>query len=94
MVEIPEKPKDPAADFEDREWLESLSPEQLGKYNETLAKADALLDEIQATERSLSELTERSLLAVGAKWGKDSPQYKAAGGTRRSETKRTKKVEG
>ncbi|NJL40808.1 MAG: hypothetical protein HC840_18045 [Leptolyngbyaceae cyanobacterium RM2_2_4] len=57
-------------------------------YNTTLSTADAAGTAVAEFEKSLSELSEDMLLAVAAKFGKDSPEYEMAGGVRRSERKR------
>lgn len=57
-------------------------------YNSLLAKIDGLRSEIRADERDIRNLSERMLLAVGARYGKDSAEYKKAGGTRKSERQR------
>ena len=57
-------------------------------YNTTLSTVDAAGTAVAEFEKSLSEMSEDMLLAVAAKFGKDSPEYEMAGGVRRSERKR------
>jgi hypothetical protein len=57
-------------------------------YNTTLSAADAAATAVAEFEKTLSELSEDMLIAVAAKFGKDSPEYEMAGGVRRSERKR------
>ncbi|XGB42155.1 MAG: hypothetical protein LVS60_18685 [Nodosilinea sp. LVE1205-7] len=62
--------------------------EQIADYNETLALADRANRSVRDGEQKLRELSERMLIAVAARYGKDSPEYEMAGGTRRSNRKR------
>ena len=62
--------------------------QMLDAYNTLLADADALKNRLVTTEKDLSEYSERVLLAVAAKYGKDSDEYERAGGVRRSDRKR------
>lgn len=65
-----------------------LLQSQLGTYNEFLSFADRALSTVEDTERQLRNLSERMLIAVAARYGKDSYEYEMAGGTRKSERKR------
>lgn len=60
----------------------------LDAYNRALAAADTASNALQDAEKELAAHTERMLLAVAAKHGKDSYEYELAGGTRKSERKR------
>ncbi|MEO0758515.1 MAG: hypothetical protein AAFY78_16770 [Cyanobacteria bacterium J06648_16] len=62
--------------------------QKVGTYNSLLATLDGLRSELRTDERNLRDLSERMLLAVGARFGKDSVEYKKAGGVRKSERKR------
>ncbi|MEO0541263.1 MAG: hypothetical protein AAFZ80_10415 [Cyanobacteria bacterium P01_A01_bin.105] len=62
--------------------------DKIKAYNTMLATVDGLRSEIRADEAELRDLYERVLLAVGARYGKDSAEYKKAGGVRKSERKR------
>ncbi|MEL6326713.1 MAG: hypothetical protein AAFQ61_07395 [Cyanobacteria bacterium J06626_23] len=62
--------------------------QKVGTYNSLLATLDGLRSELRTDERNLRDLSERMLLAVGARFGKDSVEYKKAGGVRKSERRR------
>ena len=66
----------------------ALLRSQLASYNESLSFADRALNAVQDTEKQIRDLSERMLIAVAAKYGKDSYEYEMAGGTRKSERKR------
>ncbi len=57
-------------------------------YNSTLSTVDLTQGAFELAEKSLMELTEHVLVSVAAKYGKNSDEYKMAGGVRRSERKR------
>ncbi len=61
---------------------------QLASYNESLAMIDRAAGTVQDTEQQLRTLSERMLIAVAARYGKDSYEYEMAGGTRKSDRKR------
>lgn len=60
---------------------------KLAVYNATLSLADAQMNDLLATEKSLNALGEIMLTGVGFKYGKDSNEYEKAGGVRTSERK-------
>lgn len=60
----------------------------LDAYNKALAAADAAANALQNAEEQLGDLSERMLVGVAAKYGKDSYEYEMAGGTRKSDRKR------
>lgn len=62
---------------------------RLATYNESLSMIDRAAGTIQDTEQQLRTLSERMLIAVAARYGKDSYEYEMAGGTRKSERKRS-----
>jgi hypothetical protein len=67
---------------------------QLDTYNESLSFVDRALSMVRDTEKDIRVLSERMLIAVAAKYGKDSYEYEMAGGVRKSERKRpTRKVD-
>jgi hypothetical protein len=70
----------------------------LDRYNALLTEADLLADQFDNAETGLKDWSERMLAGVGVKYGKDSPEYEAAGGVRKSERKKpvrkTTKAEG
>jgi hypothetical protein len=57
-------------------------------YNDKLAEADELMDSFDGAEKDLNDLSERMLDGVSVKYGKDSDEYKTAGGTKKSERAR------
>jgi hypothetical protein len=60
--------------------------QDLRVYNTLLAQLDQVTALIKAKERDLSRLSERMLAAIVAKYGRDSLEYQAAGGTKRGDT--------
>lgn len=64
----------------------------LEDYNSLLSLVDQKSNVFDTLEKHLRDLHERILLAVAAKYGKDSDEYEMAGGKRKSErAKPTKK---
>lgn len=63
----------------------------LSKYNTTLSQADEDQNKFEMSEKDLKDYHERILLAVAAKYGKDSNEYEKAGGTKKSEKKKPTK---
>jgi hypothetical protein len=63
--------------------------DKLDSYNEKLSALDSLQNEIDTSEMALREKNTRLLSAAEAHYGPDSNEYEQAGGTRRSERKRT-----
>lgn len=61
----------------------------LESYNQLLASVDQKANDLLAKEKELADLSERMLAGVGAKFGRDSNEYEMAGGTRKSERKRS-----
>ncbi|MDZ8228171.1 hypothetical protein [Nostoc sp. ChiVER01] len=62
--------------------------DKLEAYNSSLSTVDLTQGTLELAEKSLMELTEHMLVSVAAKYGKNSDEYKMAGGVRRSERKR------
>ena len=60
----------------------------LETYNTRLSLADEGQALFEADEKDIAEFSERVLLSVAAKYGKDSLEYEKAGGTRKSERKK------
>ena len=65
--------------------------DSLESYNTALSIVDEKRNTFENDERDLSDMYERVLLGVGAKFGKDSIQYEKAGGTRKSERRKSPK---
>lgn len=61
-------------------------------YNTQLALADSLRSSLIEKEKLLRAFSERMLTGVAAKFGKDSEQYQKAGGTKKSERKKPKRI--
>lgn len=57
-------------------------------YNNLLSQVDASYNDCIAQLDVIKELSERMLIAVAAKYGKNSNEYEMAGGVRKSERKR------
>ncbi|MBN3944576.1 hypothetical protein [Nostoc sp. NMS9] len=82
---------DPSMDFGDARNLQNLTQmiqqyrSKIDTYNTTLAVIDSYTSEMKELEKSLSELTEKMLLGVAFKYGKDSHEYEMAGGVRKSD---------
>ncbi|MBI3723829.1 hypothetical protein HY251_07750 [bacterium] len=64
----------------------------LGAYNTLLTKADVALDAVRASERKGQDQLERVLAGIAAKYGRNSEEYKKAGGKRRSEIKHPRRT--
>ena len=62
---------------------------KLDEYNTLLSQADRVSGELEGLEKELTDLNERMLTGVATQFGKDSPEYEAAGGTRKSERKKS-----
>ncbi|MEH1845805.1 MAG: hypothetical protein V7L25_12610 [Nostoc sp.] len=81
----------PSVKFDEDYSLEKLieSIEQLRNkidvYNTALSVVDSSKTEIEEMEKNLSQLSEKMLMMVGIKYGKDSREYEMAGGVRYSD---------
>ena len=60
----------------------------LERYNTLLSQVDQVSNDFDVLQKKLKDTHERMLLAVAAKYGKDSDEYEMAGGKRKSERKR------
>ena len=65
--------------------------QKLETYNTALSTVDQAYTAVADSEKVLAEWTERMLIGVAGKYGKNSDEYKMAGGTRRVERKRPKR---
>lgn len=54
-------------------------------YNQLLATVDATYVEMLEMEKSLADLSDHMLLGVASQFGRNSSEYEAAGGVRKSE---------
>jgi multidrug efflux pump subunit AcrB len=57
-------------------------------YNALLSQVDQAYNDFLTAEKAIRDLSERMLIGVAAKYGKDSNEYEMAGGIRKSERKR------
>ncbi|MFH1499082.1 MAG: hypothetical protein ABII82_14800 [Verrucomicrobiota bacterium] len=57
------------------------SREKLSAYNALLSQADTARQAFAEAESTLSDFSDRMLANVGARYGKNSPEYLQAGGT-------------
>ncbi|MGI0484464.1 hypothetical protein ACN4EK_03445 [Pantanalinema rosaneae CENA516] len=62
--------------------------QKLESYNTSLSAVDQTYTAMEDAEEVMAEWTERMLIGVASKYGKNSDEYKMAGGTRRVERKR------
>lgn len=82
---------DPALDLGDRftlnDYVQTINQlrTRIDAHNSALAMISSSQTEIEALERTLNEMTERMLIGVAFKFGKDSREYEMAGGVRKSE---------
>jgi hypothetical protein len=65
--------------------------QKLELYNTALSTVDQTYTAVADSEKVMAEWTERMLIGVAGKYGKNSDEYKMAGGTRRVERKRPKR---
>ena len=64
------------------------SKTDLAEYNTALSTVDTKQSNFEASEKVVATWTERMLDGVSAKFGKESDEYAAAGGTKKSQHKR------
>ncbi|WP_293044688.1 hypothetical protein [Moorena sp. SIO1F2] len=62
--------------------------EKLENYNTMLSTIDGAYNNLLEAEEVLTDISEKMLLAVAVKYGKNSFEYEMAGGVRKSERKR------
>lgn len=58
---------------------------KLDVHNTALAIVDSSLTEVEEMEKNLRQLSEKMLMVVAIKYGKDSAEYEMAGGVRNSD---------
>ncbi|MFN6562930.1 MAG: hypothetical protein RMY28_024495 [Nostoc sp. ChiSLP01] len=82
---------DPNLDFGNGYSLKNLTElieklrSKIDEYNKLLELIDAMAIQIKESEKKLNEMSQRMLLGVAAKYGKDSCEYMMAGGVRTSD---------
>jgi uncharacterized protein YukE len=67
---------------------------KLAAYNTALSTIDKLTDDVNNAEKAVIAMSEKMLLGVGSRYGKNSQQYEMAGGARRGNTKKKQSVLG
>ena len=65
--------------------------EALIVYNTLLSEIDRAYNGFQALEKSLADMTDRMLTGVATQFGKNSDEYEMAGGTRKSDRRRSQR---
>jgi hypothetical protein len=63
---------------------------QLSQYNSTLSALDGMAESITSLERELRTYSEKMLMSVATRYGKESLEYMQAGGTPRKRKHRVK----
>jgi uncharacterized protein YukE len=63
--------------------------QSLQAYNRTLSTIDNLLTQVIENEEDLADFSEKILRGIAYKYGNNSHEYQMAGGTRKSDRKRT-----
>jgi hypothetical protein len=64
--------------------------EKLAAYNQAQSLVDKTQNALLEAERELNEYSERMLLSVASSYGKNSDEYEMAGGTRKSDRRRSR----
>ncbi|MEH1810194.1 hypothetical protein [Nostoc sp.] len=74
-------------DYSLEKLVESINQlrNKIDVYNTALSVVDSSKTEIEEMEKNLSQLSEKMLMVVGIKYGKDSREYEMAGGVRYSD---------
>ena len=60
----------------------------ISAYNALMTQLDTMTNDLKAQEIDLAEYSNRMLSGVATRFGKDSNEYEAAGGVRKSERKK------
>jgi hypothetical protein len=82
---------DPTLTFDDICNLQNLTQlidqfqNMLNDYNAAIAVIDSSKKKLDEMEKTLSQVSDKMLVGVGFKYGKDSDEYELAGGVRESE---------
>lgn len=61
----------------------------MNSYNQKLALADEARNDLERCEQELADLSRRILSGIGSRYGYDSNEYAKAGGTRKSDRKKS-----
>jgi hypothetical protein len=65
---------------------------KLKEYNDLLAQVDSTSTSLDLMENDMADMSDRMLKGVASQYGRDSEEYGQAGGTRKSEIKRSRKA--
>ncbi|MBC1242241.1 hypothetical protein [Nostoc sp. 2RC] len=82
---------DPNINFDDTYNLQNLNQlinsfhNMLDEYNAAIAMIDSSRKKLDEMEKTLSHVSDKMLVGVGFKYGKNSNEYELAGGVRDSE---------
>ncbi|MHC0061430.1 hypothetical protein ACWATR_00695 [Nostoc sp. UIC 10890] len=82
---------DPKINFDDTYNLQNLTQlidsfhNMLDEYNAAIAMIDSSRKKLDEMEKTLSQVSDKMLMGVGFKYGKNSNEYELAGGVRDSE---------
>ena len=82
---------DPNINFDDTYNLQNLNQliesfhNMLDDYNAAIAIIDSSRNKLDEMEKNLSQVSDKMLMGVGFKYGKNSNEYELAGGVRDSE---------
>ncbi|NDJ25251.1 hypothetical protein GS682_27145 [Nostoc sp. B(2019)] len=82
---------DPKMDFGDTRNLQNMTQlieqyrTKIDAYNTALAVIDSSKTEMDELDKTLNDLTEKMLIGVAFKYGKDSREYAMAGAVRKSD---------
>ncbi|MGF2039406.1 MAG: hypothetical protein RMZ43_029535 [Nostoc sp. CmiVER01] len=89
---------DPKINFDDTHNLQNLTHlidnfhNMLDDYNAAIAMIDSSRKKLDEMEKNLSQVSDKMLMGVGFKYGKNSNEYELAGGVRDSERVRKSRL--
>ncbi|WP_341530650.1 hypothetical protein WKK05_16055 [Nostoc sp. UHCC 0302] len=85
---------DPKMDFGDSRNLQNMTQlieqyrSKIDAYNTAISVIDSSRTEMEELDKALKDLTEKMLIGVAFKYGKDSREYEMAGAVRKSDRNR------
>ena len=89
---------DPNISFNDNYNLQNLTQiiqqfhNMLNEYNAAMAVIESSRSKLDEMEKTLSNISDKMLVGVGFKYGKDSHEYELAGGVKQSERTRKSRL--
>ncbi|BAY23168.1 hypothetical protein NIES2100_29320 [Calothrix sp. NIES-2100] len=89
---------DPNISFDDNYNLQNLTQiiqqfhSMLDEYNAAIAVIDSSRTKLDDMEKTLNIISDKMLVGVGLKYGKDSNEYELAGGVKQSERVRKSRL--